>query len=103
MVNGRSINSYAKKIENTDYRPVTCLPKIYKLLTSIISRCMQKYMDDENLMPNEQKRCCRGSKGGKDQLLISKAILQECKRKKKNCESHGLIIRKLVTGSHKVV
>ena len=34
------------KIENTEnpknYRPVTCLPTIYKLLTSIISRRMQK-------------------------------------------------------------
>ena len=45
---------------------------------------MQKYMDDENLVPKEQKGCYRGSKGCKDQLLISKAILQECKRRKKN-------------------
>jgi hypothetical protein len=75
------------KNEKTDdskkYRPVTCLPKIYKLLTSIMSRRMQKYMEDENLIPKEQKGCCRGSKGCKDQLLISKAILQ-CKRRKKN-------------------
>ena len=41
-------------------------------------------MEDENLIPKEQKGCCTGSKGYKDQLLISKAILQECKRKKKN-------------------
>ena len=45
---------------------------------------MQNYMDDENLIPKEQKGCYRGSKGCKDQLLISKGILQECKRKKKN-------------------
>jgi hypothetical protein len=38
--------------ENTKkYRPVTCLPTIYKLITSVISRCMQKYMDGEKLMP----------------------------------------------------
>jgi len=76
------------KNKNTDnpknYRPVTCLPTIYKLFTSIISRRMQKYMEDENLMPKEQKGCCRGSQGCKDELLISKAILQECKRRKKN-------------------
>jgi len=36
------------------------------------------------LIPKEQKRCHRESKGCKDQLLISKATLQECKRKKKN-------------------
>jgi len=45
---------------------------------------MQKYMEDENLMPKDQKGCCRRPKGCKDQLLISKAILQECKCKKKN-------------------
>jgi hypothetical protein len=35
-------------------------------------------------MPKEQKGCCRGSNGCKEQLLISKAILQECKCRKKN-------------------
>jgi hypothetical protein len=73
------------KNENTEnpknYRPVTCQPTMYKLITSVISRRMQKYMDEENLIPKEQKGCYRGSKGCKDQLLISKAILQECKRR----------------------
>ena len=76
------------KNENTEnpknYRPVTCLPTTYKLITSLISRRMQKYMDDENLVPKEQKGSYRGSKGCKDQLLISKVIIQECKRLKKN-------------------
>ena len=45
---------------------------------------MQKYVDDENLIPKEQKGCYRGSKECKGQLLISKAILQECKGRKKN-------------------
>ena len=35
-------------------------------------------------MPKEQKGCCRGSKGCKDQLLTTKAILPECKNRKKN-------------------
>jgi len=94
------------KNENTEnpqnYTPVTYLPTIYKLNTSITSRRKQKYMDDENLMPKEQKGCCSESKGCEDQLLISKAILQECKRKKKNCVWHGLIIRKLSTGCQTV-
>jgi hypothetical protein len=41
-----------------NYRPVTCLPTIYKLLTSVTSR-RKKYMDYENIMPKEQKGCCR--------------------------------------------
>ena len=76
------------KKEKTDnpknYRPVTCLPTIYNLLTSIMSRLKQKHIEDETLKRKEQKGCCRGPKGCKYQLLISKAILQECKRRKKN-------------------
>ena len=41
-------------------------------------------MDNENLLPKEQKGCSRGTKGCKDQLLISKAILRECKSRKKS-------------------
>jgi hypothetical protein len=41
-------------------------------------------MHGENLIPKEQKGCCSGTKGCKDQLIISKAILQGCKRRKKN-------------------
>jgi hypothetical protein len=67
-----------------NYRSVTCLPKTYKVLTFIISRRMQKYMDDENLLPNEQKGCSSGTKGCKDQLLISQVILRERKSRKKS-------------------
>jgi hypothetical protein len=73
-----------KNTENPkNYRPVTCLPKTYKLITSIISSRMQKYMDDENLIPKEQKWGCSRTKGCRNHLLLSKAIIQECKRKKK--------------------
>jgi hypothetical protein len=86
------------KNENTEkpknYRPITCLPTIYKLITSIISKWMQRYIDDQNLMPKEQKGCCRGSKGCKDQLLISKAILQESKCRKKHLCMVGIDYQK---------
>jgi hypothetical protein len=45
---------------------------------------VQKYTDDENLIPKEQKGGCNRTKGCKDHLLLSKAILQECKCKKKS-------------------
>jgi len=48
-------------------------------------------------MPIEQKECCRGLKGCKDQLLISKAILQECKSKKKNVCRAWIDTRKFLT------
>jgi len=39
-------------------------------------------------MTKEQKGCCRGSKGCKDQLLISKTVLHECKSRKKTVCMH---------------
>ena len=56
-------NEYTRNLKN--YRPVTCLPMTYKLITSIISRLMQKYMDNENLLPKEQKGCSKGTKDAK--------------------------------------
>jgi hypothetical protein len=53
------------------------------MMTMIIIIIIIIIMCDENLIPKEQKGCYRGSKGYKDQRLISKAILQECKRRKK--------------------
>jgi len=67
-----------------NYRPITCLPTIHKTITSIISIRKQKYIGDRHLIPKEQKGCCRGSKERKNQLLISKAILQEGNSRKKN-------------------
>jgi hypothetical protein len=67
-----------------NYRPTTCLPTIYKTITSVTSKLIQNYIDDRHLMPTEQQGCYRGSKGCKYQLLIPKEILQDCKSRKKN-------------------
>jgi hypothetical protein len=41
-------------------------------------------LEEHNLLPAEQKRCHSGSKGCKDQLLILKSILEDCKKKRKH-------------------
>ena len=46
-------------VEN--FRPITCLPLMWKLLTGIISEDMYCFMENENLLPEEQKGC-RGKK-----------------------------------------
>jgi ATP-dependent Lon protease len=44
---------------------------------------MQNYVNYKNQMPKEQRECCSGSKGCKDQLHIFIAVLQECKSRRK--------------------
>ena len=69
-------------VEN--YRPITCLPMMWKLLTGIIAEEMYTYLERENLLPEEQKGCKRGSRGTKDQLLIDKTVLRDCKKRHTN-------------------
>ena len=67
-----------------NYRPITCLPTMYKILTSILSDRAYKHMTSNNLLPVEQKGCSKGSYGCKDQLLINKAIIEMAKSRKMN-------------------
>ena len=48
-------------------------------MTGVIAHAMYKHL--EEILPKEQKGCSRRSRGTKDQLLIDKAILIDCKRK----------------------
>ena len=62
-----------------NYRPITCLPLMWKLLTGEIAEEMYNYLEREKILPEEQKGCKRGSRGTKDQLLIDKTVLKDCK------------------------
>ena len=67
-----------------NYRPKTCLPVIWKMLTRIISEEVYQYLDREDLLPEEQKGCRSGSWGTNDQLFIDKDVLRESKARNKN-------------------
>ena len=54
---------------------------MWKLLTGIISEAMYCFMENENLLPEEQKDCRRRSTGTKDQLLINETILKDCRKR----------------------
>ena len=68
----------------TNYRPITCLPIMWKLLTGIISERLYIYLEDTNTIPHQQKGCRRKCRGTKDQLLIDKMIMKNSKRRKTN-------------------
>jgi hypothetical protein len=55
-----------------------------KTLTGIITTRTSVHLEEHNLQPAEQTGHHSGSKGCKDQLLISKAILEDCKKRTKN-------------------
>ena len=77
-----------------NYRPITCLSTTYKLLTSIIAEKIRNHISDTDIMTEEQKGCCRGSLGCKEQLIIDLAILDEVHRKKRNLSVAWIDLRK---------
>jgi len=72
----------SKEVRN--YQPITCLTAMYKTLTGIIAKRISTHLEEQSLLPAEQKGCHPGSKGCKDQLMISKAIYEDCRRRNKN-------------------
>ena len=67
-----------------DYRPITCLPLLWKLLTGIIADQIYTHLDHEKLLPEEQKRCRKGSRGTNDLLYSDRAVIKEVKSRSKN-------------------
>ena len=65
----------------TNFRPITCLPLVWKLLTGIIAEELYGHLEKEGLFPDEQEGGRRKSRGTKDQLLIDKMIIRNCKRR----------------------
>ena len=62
-----------------NYPPISCLPLMWKLMTGIIANSVYEYLKMNNLLPVEQKGCRRNSRGTKNQLLIDKMVLDDCK------------------------
>ena len=53
-------------------------------MTSILAAGMYSYLDENSLLPSEQKGCKKRSRGTKDQLLIDQMVLRDCKRRHTN-------------------
>ena len=77
-----------------NFRPISCLPLMWKLITGIISDVMYEFLVESDYLPSEQKGCKKKSRGAKDQLLIDKAILRDSKKKHRNLAMAWIDYRK---------
>ena len=67
-----------------NYRPILCLPLMWKLLTGVIADQIYAHLDQEKLLPEEQKRYRKGFRGTNDLLYIDRAVIKEFKPRNKN-------------------
>ena len=70
--------------EANNYRPITCLPTYYKLLTLILTDNIYEHVTKNDILPMEQKGVRRKARGCKDHLLLDRVITEDAKKKKRN-------------------
>ena len=67
-----------------NYRPITCLPMMWKILTAQIREEIYYSLISCELFPDEQKGCQKGSRDTAELLYIDQHILNESKSRWKN-------------------
>ena len=67
-----------------NYRPIICLPMMWKILTAQIREEIYYSLISCGLFPDEQKGCRKGSRGTAELLYIDQHILNESKNRRKN-------------------
>ncbi|XP_065055326.1 uncharacterized protein LOC135683871 [Rhopilema esculentum] len=87
MTRGRTcliLKDVKKGSDVTNFRPITCLPLMWKILAGIVSESLYHHLENEKLLPEEQKGCRKQSRGTKDQLMIDKMVMKNCRRRLTN-------------------
>ena len=70
----------------SNYRLMTCLPMIWKMLRAIITEEIYDSLTSHRLFPEEQIGCCKGSRGTEELLYIDQHIFNESKTRRKNVD-----------------
>ena len=72
----------SKGIAPNSYRPITCLPMMWKIQTTHKREQIYNSLTSRGLFPDEQKGCRKGSRGTAELLYIDQHILNESKTRK---------------------
>lgn len=66
------------------YRPITCLNTIYKLITGCLTHDITQHCEEENILADEQKGSRAKTLGCKEQLTIDSIVMNQAVKKKRN-------------------
>ncbi|XP_044760829.1 uncharacterized protein LOC123318276 [Coccinella septempunctata] len=72
------------KQDPAQYRPITCLPTLFKILTALITEKITNHLKVNHLMTEEQKGSRRGVLGCKEQLVVDEVVLEHIRRSNRN-------------------
>ena len=83
------------------YRPITCVPIMWKILTAQIRAEIYCLLTGRGLFPVEQKGCRKGSCGIAELIYIDQNILNESLTRRKNLAMAWIDYKKTMIWSHK--
>lgn len=58
-------------LKGSDYRPITCMSNLYKLMTKCVTKVMQMEVENRNLLCENQLGTVRMVQGAKEQVLLN--------------------------------
>ena len=86
LTKGRTVllqTDKSKRKITSNYRPITCLPFMWKLLSGVIADRIYRHLDQKKLLPEEQKGCGKRSRETNYLLYIDRVAIREVKSMKK--------------------
>ena len=101
VVRGRTVmipkDGFSGRAEQ--YRPITCLNTLYKLMTATMAGIILEYATKCEALP-KQKALCKGTRGCLDDLIIDQAVTDEAKKRTRGTyQWRGWITVRLMTSS----
>ena len=78
----------------SNYRPITCLPVMYKILSSMVTSRMSHHFNPNKIIPNEQKGNASNTYGTIDQLTINEMVMDNVKLKHRNISTARIDYKK---------
>jgi hypothetical protein len=66
--------------QTKNYRPIPCLPTLYKILASVISSKLYVHFTENKILAPEQVGCRKGSRGCKELLIVDSVVSQQAKK-----------------------
>ena len=93
-----------------NYRPITCLPMMWKIPTAQIRKEIYDSLTSFRFFPEEQKGCRKGSRGTGELLYINQYFLNESKTWLKNLamawidykKAYGMVPQSWIINCHKM-
>ena len=70
--------------ETSNFRLITCISIMWKVFIGLLAEQVYGHIEKEKLLSDEQKGCRRQSRGTKDQLMIGKMVMKNCKKRMTN-------------------